>query len=106
MFGNGFAERNAPLRKGNRVSEGALHQADAADGVTHARAVEHFENGVDAVLRIAEQIPFAVAQFNFACEHGTRRDLVFDASYAVIEFAVFAAFWDEIQRETAHPFRR
>lgn len=54
VFADRFAESGAPLRERDGVREGTLHQADTANGVADARAVQHFEDVVNAVFRIAE----------------------------------------------------
>ena len=85
MIDQPLAEQFTPAGEGIGVRQRPLHQGDAADAVGDAREVQHFEDVIDAVAEVTEQVGFALAQFDFARRHRAGSDLVLEPSDGVVE---------------------
>src|ERR1035438_9517481 len=99
MVEDRLAEGDALLGEVRGFSQSALRDGHAAERISGARKVQHFQNQMYPAVGGAEQPGLAGAQFDLARGHGASGYLVLQAADSVVQFAVFAALRQQEQRD-------
>src|SRR5271157_2474763 len=106
MFDDRFAEGRAPFSERIGIGDGPVRERRAAHAVGHARKVQHFENQIDAMLRLPQEPTLAVPKFDLSGWYRASGDLVLEAAYTIIQLPVFTVTRHQVQTESAHVLRR
>src|SRR5271168_3797438 len=95
----------ASLREEIGVCDGPLRECYAAHAVGNARDVQHFEDQIDAMVRLPKKPTLAVAKFYLTGRHRASGDLVLEAAYLIVQLAVLTAARYQVQTQPTHTLR-
>src|SRR5215469_9861645 len=105
MLDDGLTEGCALLGKRPGICNGPLSERYAANAVSNAREIQHFENQINSMFSLPQQVTFTVTELDLTGWNWTSGDLVFEAAYLVIQLAILAATRYEEQPQATHTVR-